>query len=143
MNVPAEADNASPSYTLKVNVTAPFAFVTGTYVSPPRFAIAMSSPAETSAPPYLSVPVPGSVVMSTDVIASPESTSAYPQSLAVVVKVCVASSLGVADPPDVVGASFVFDITMSKSSLTAALLPSVQVSLTDSVPTLAFSGVPP
>ena len=49
VNVPAEADNASPSYTLKVNVTAPFAFATGTYVSPPRFAIAMSSPADTSA----------------------------------------------------------------------------------------------
>ena len=143
MNVPASADNASPSYTLKVKVTAPFAFATGTYVSPPRFAMAISSPAVTSALSYLSVPVAGSVVMSTETIASPTSTSEYPQSLAVVVKVWVASSLGVADPPDVVGASFVLEITMSKSSLTAALLPSVQVSLTDSVPTLAFSGVPP
>ena len=43
--------------------------------------------------------------MSTDVIESPESTSAYPQSLAVVVNVCVASSATVIAPPVVVGAS--------------------------------------
>ena len=35
-----------------------------------------------------------------------------------------------------------FDITISKSSDAVALLPSVQVTLTDSVPTLAFNGVP-
>ena len=44
--------------------------------------------------------------MSTDVIVSPVSTSAKPQSLAVVVNVCVASSATVAAPPVVVGASF-------------------------------------
>ena len=87
MNVPALADRASPSYTLKVNVTAPFALATGTYVNPPRFPMAMSSPALTAALSYMSVPVAGREVMSTDVIASPESTSVNPQSLAVVVKV--------------------------------------------------------
>ena len=106
VNVPALADHASPSFTLKVNVTAPFALATGTYVSPPRLPTAISSPADTSAPPYLSVPVAGSVVMSTVTSASPESTSVYPQSLAVVVNVCVASSAIVAAPPVVVGASF-------------------------------------
>ena len=84
----------------------------------------------------------GNDVISTVTSASPTSTSAYPQSLAVVVKVCVASSLGLADPPEVVGASFVFETTMSKSSVTVPPLLSSQVTLTDRVPTLAFSGVP-
>ena len=57
-------------------------------------------------------------------------------------KVCVASSLGAAEPPDEVGASLVLDTTMLKSVVTAAELPSVQVTLTDSVPTLALIGVP-
>ena len=85
--MPALADHASPSFTLKVNVIAPNASPTGTYVKPPRFPIAISSPAETSALLYLRVPVPGRVVMSTVTRASPESTSAYPQSLGVVVNV--------------------------------------------------------
>ena len=80
--------------------------------------------------------------MSTVTSASPESTSAYPQSLAVVVKVCVASSFGAALPPEVVGASLVFEMTMSKSSFTESE-PSEQVVLTEIVPTLALSGVPP
>ena len=41
-----------------------------------------------------------------------------------------------------VGASLVLDTTMSKSSVTAAELPSVQVTLTDAVPTAPLSGVP-
>ena len=112
MKVPGEAESASPSYTLKVNVTAPFASATGTYVTPPRFAIAMSCPVVTSAPEYLRVPVAGREVKSTEVIVSPLSMSAYPQSLAVVVKVCVASSLAAADPPEVVGASFALVIVI-------------------------------
>ena len=86
MKVPA-SDNASPSNTLKVNVTAPFALATGTYVTPPKLAIAISSPALTAALSYIRVPVPGRVVKSMETIVSPESTSAYPQSLAVVVNV--------------------------------------------------------
>ena len=50
--------------------------------------------------------------MSTVTSASPESTSVYPQSLAVVVNVCVASSAIVAAPPVVVGASLTF-VTVS------------------------------
>ena len=122
MNVPALADNASPSYTLKVNVTAPLALATGTYVKPPRFPIAMSSPALTAALSYISVPVAGRDVMSTEVIASPESTSAKPQSLAVVVNVWVASSATVAAPPVVVGASFtalIFIVVLYTSALYA------------------------
>ena len=142
MKVPALADHASPSFTLKVNVTAPLAFATGTYVMPPRLPIAMSCPAVTSALLYLRVPVPGRVVMSTVTSASPESTSAYPQSLAVVVKVCVASSLGEADPPDVVGASLVLVMVSTQSSLAAAPDPSVHIVLTLSVPTFALTGVP-
>ena len=87
-----------------MNVTTPFALATGTYVNPPRFPTAMSAPAITSAPPYLRVPVAGRVVISTVTSAS-ESTSAYPQSPGVVVKVWVASSAIVAAPPEVVGKS--------------------------------------
>ena len=53
-----------------------------------------------------------------------------------------ASSLGDAEPPLVVGASFVLDTTISKSSLTDPPWPSSQVTLTERVPTLALSGVP-
>ena len=63
MKVAAE-EYASPSYTLNVNVTAPLAFATGVYTSPPRFAIAMSSPALTELPDRVSVPVDGRVVKS-------------------------------------------------------------------------------
>ena len=40
------------------------------------------------------------------------------------------------------GASFTFATTMSKVSLTVALLESVAVTFTESVPTSAFAGVP-
>ena len=86
MKVPTP-ESASPSLTMKVNVTTPFASATGTYVSPPRSAIAISAPAITSSPAYLRVPVAGREVISTVTIVSLESTSAYPQSPAVVVKV--------------------------------------------------------
>ena len=54
---------------MKVNVIAPLALATGTYVKPPRLPAVMSCPAVTADPPYISVPVPGSVVMSTALIA--------------------------------------------------------------------------
>ena len=144
MNVPGEAAHASPSFTLKVKVTAPFALATGTYVRPPRLPTAISCPVVTSCEAYLRVPVAGRVVMSTVTSASPESTSVYPQSLAVVVKVYVASSFGVALPPVVDGASLVFDITMSKSSVTERVPAplSVAVTLIVIVPTPPFRGVP-
>jgi hypothetical protein len=68
--------------------------------------------------------------MSTVTSASPESTSVYPQSLAVVVKVCVASSFGAALPPVVVGASLVFVMTMSKSSVTERVPAPLSVAVT-------------
>ena len=73
MNVPA-LDNTVPSYALKVNVTAPFALATGTYVTPPRLALAISSPAETALPLYIRVPVLGREVKSIETKAS-ESAS--------------------------------------------------------------------
>ena len=49
VNVPALADRASPSYTLKANVTATIrALATGTYVNPLGFPMAMSSAALTA-----------------------------------------------------------------------------------------------
>ena len=49
--------------------------------------MAMSSSASTATPDRARDPVAGSVVISTEVISSPTSTSVYPQSLAVVVNV--------------------------------------------------------
>ena len=106
----------------------------------PNATISLASHAESSG--QRRVPVAGSVIILIDTIASFASTSEYPQSEDAVQPAYATSSVTVAVSPAVVGRSLVLTTVITKSSFTAALLPSVQVVLTFTVPTSSFVGVP-